>query len=261
MFVGSKALNMALKIKSTKFFRICYWIIVGVSFIIPLNILGQNLYLKFKENSMAFTIDSSYLSFNTSFPSVSLCQVFNGEKNWDLSERFFGEDRDKRIDDFLTEISFFTGACYTCELCDTDVKCPNNFTDILSKFRASCPNFVKNCSWNNEEFDCCEGFLPLETETGICYSINSELTRPKFGKELFCNRENGPGKLKMMVMEDIQIFIHHPKDVPFAYGERDLKDTILWVNFNLLSWININKNFYLIIIISFIKGLNKRDNY
>lgn len=58
---------------------------------------------------MAFTIDSTYLDFNTSFPSISLCQVFNGEKNWDLSEKFFGEDRDKRIDDFLTEISFFTG--------------------------------------------------------------------------------------------------------------------------------------------------------
>jgi amiloride-sensitive sodium channel len=66
------------------------------------------------------------------------------------------------------------------------------------------------------------------TETGICYAINSALTKPKYGKELFCNRETGPGKLKMMVTEDIQLFINHPNDVPFAYGERDLKDTILW---------------------------------
>ncbi|KAG5670156.1 hypothetical protein PVAND_000437 [Polypedilum vanderplanki] len=177
---------------------------------------------------MSFTIDASYLDFNTSFPSISLCQVFNGEKNWDLSEKFFGDDRDKRIDDFLTEISFFTGACYTCELCDVEVDCPRNFSEILTKFRASCDMFLKNCSWNGEEFDCCKGFRPLATETGICYSINSALTTPKFGKELFSNREIGPGRLKMMVTEDIQLFIHHPNDVPFAYGERDLKDTILW---------------------------------
>lgn len=168
---------------------------------------------------MAFTIDSTYLDFNTSFPSISLCQVFNGEKNWDLSEKFFGDDRDKRIDDFLTEISFFTGACYTCELCDVEVKCPRNFSEILSKFRASCENFLKNCSWNGIEFDCCSGFRPLHTETGTCYTINSALTQPIYGKELFCNREIGVGKLKMMVTEDIQLFIHHPNDVPFPFGK------------------------------------------
>lgn len=116
----------------------------------------------------------------------------------------------KRIDDFLTEISFFTGACYTCELCDVEVSCPNNFTDILGKFRANCLHFLKNCSWNGVPFECCEGFRPLATETGTCYTINSALTHPMYGKELFCNRENGPGKLRMMVTEDIQVFIHHP---------------------------------------------------
>lgn len=206
------------------FFRIG----VTIGLLVPLYIICENLFLKFRDSSMAFTIDSSYLDFNTSFPSISLCQVFNGEKNWDLSERFFGDDRDKRIDDFLTEISFFTGACYTCELCDVEVTCPSNFSDILGKFRANCQNFLKNCSWNEKPFECCEGFRPLATETGTCYSINSALTQPMFGKELFSNRENGPGRLKMMVTEDIQIFIHHPNDIPFVYGERDLRDTILW---------------------------------
>lgn len=208
--------------------QILFWCGVAVGLGIPLWSVCENLYIKFRDNSMSFTIDSAYLDFNTSFPSISLCQVFNGEKNWDLSERFYGDIRDKRIDDYLTEISYFTGACYTCELCDVEMNCPANFSDILGKFRASCRNFVKNCSWNDESFDCCEGFRPLQTETGTCYTINSALTIPKYGKELFCNQENGPGKLKMMVTEDIQIFIHHPNDVPFAYGERDLKDTILW---------------------------------
>ena len=95
-------------------------VIAIVSLNYPMSGIIKNLYIKFRDNSMTFTIDPSYLHFNTSFPAISLCQVFNGEKNWDLSEKFFGEDRDKRIDDFLTEISFFSGACYTCELCDVE---------------------------------------------------------------------------------------------------------------------------------------------
>lgn len=206
-------------LRSQKFYEAIYWLTTFLGLTIPLGFICDNLYLKFRDNSMTFTIDSAYLDFNTSFPAISLCQVFNGEKNWDLSEKFFGDDRDKRIDDFLTEISFFTGSCYTCELCDVEVNCPRNFSEILSKFRASCENFLKNCSWNGIEFDCCSGFRPLHTETGTCYTINSALTQPKYGKELFCNREVGVGKLKMMVTEDIQLFIHHPNDVPFAFGK------------------------------------------
>ena len=32
----------------------------------------------------------------------------------------------------------------------------------------------------------------------------------------------------MHTKEDIQIYIHHPVDVPFAYADRELRDTILW---------------------------------
>lgn len=28
------------------------------------------------------------LNWNTSFPAVTVCEIFNGEKNWDLSERY-----------------------------------------------------------------------------------------------------------------------------------------------------------------------------
>lgn len=174
----------------------------------------EKLYKKYKTDALSFTIDSAYLDWNTSFPSISLCQVFNGEKNWDLSEKYFGETRDKRLDDFLTEISFFTGACYTCELCENEVQCPHDFKDILSKFRAPCKELISNCSWNDEPFDCCKGFLPLQTETGECFTINSELTTPRFGKRLISNRRNGPGKLKMNTKEDIQIYIHHSEDIP-----------------------------------------------
>lgn len=208
--------------------RYAFWIALASGLSWYMEVIIANIIRKYKTDALSFTIDSAYLNWNTSFPSISLCQVFNGEKNWDLSEKYFGEDRDKRLDDFLTEISFFTGACYTCELCENEVKCPHDFNDILRKFRASCRELITNCSWNAEDFDCCKGFLPLQTEMGECFTINSVLTTPKFGKKLFSNRETGPGKLKMNTKEDIQIYIHHPEDLPFAYGDRELRDTILW---------------------------------
>lgn len=50
-------------------------------------------YSKFPKNvrqiffsDLSDTFDS--LHWNTSFPAVTVCETFNGEKNWDLSERF-----------------------------------------------------------------------------------------------------------------------------------------------------------------------------
>lgn len=101
------------------------------------------------------------LNWNTSFPAVTVCEIFNGEKNWDLSERYkqfkifythtayfyfyfsfdniklikryYGSNRNNKLDDFLSDITFFNGKCYACALCEKEMVCPNNFTDISLK--------------------------------------------------------------------------------------------------------------------------------
>lgn len=175
-------------------------------------------------NSITSSDQLSQMDFNNSFPSISLCEILNEEKFKALSEKYFGEKRDEQIDEFYKEISFFTGACYTCKLCEAELNCTANFTDVLDKFRTSCKDLFKECSWNNEPFECCEGFRPLATEFGVCYSINSALTVPKYGKKL----TGGPQDvLKLTVTADIQMFVHQPHDVPFASEERNLRQTIL----------------------------------
>lgn len=37
------------------------------------------------------------------------------------------------MDDFIADISFFTGNCYSCRYCENGLECPRNFTDILDK--------------------------------------------------------------------------------------------------------------------------------
>jgi acid-sensing ion channel, other len=131
--------------------------------------------------------------------------VLNGEKIFDLSETYYGEDRDGRLDDYINDIAFFSGTCYSCDLCEADIQCPDNFTDILEKFRAPCINVLTNCTWNGEPFSCCDGFLSLQTEFGICFSINSANTHPRFAKRLISSRRHGPGKLTISAAEDVQV--------------------------------------------------------
>lgn len=97
------------------------------------------------------------LHWNTSFPAVTVCEIFNGEKNWDLNDRYvidlmygmryislvplvinfmnryFGKQRNNKLDDFVSDIAFFNGKCYACNLCDNDFVCPVNLSDIVTK--------------------------------------------------------------------------------------------------------------------------------
>jgi hypothetical protein len=52
----------------------------------------------------------------------------------------------------------------------------NTFLVLHLQIRSSCEETFDRCLWNGEEFDCCSHFLQLETELGICYSINNVQT-------------------------------------------------------------------------------------
>lgn len=47
--------------------------------------------------------------------------------------RYYGKDRNNKLDDFVSDITFFNGKCYACSLCDNDLICPSNLTTILKK--------------------------------------------------------------------------------------------------------------------------------
>lgn len=110
------------------------------------------------------------LQWNTSFPAITVCEMFNGEKTWDLSEkyvwflrrhnfrtrirfpvrnssivkliqftlsfgvnRYYGSNRHNKLDDFISDITFFNGKCYACNFCSEDMVCPSNFSDLTAK--------------------------------------------------------------------------------------------------------------------------------
>ncbi|KAJ6643000.1 Degenerin del-1 [Pseudolycoriella hygida] len=131
------------------------------------------------------------------------------------------------MDDFISDVSFFTGNCYACRFCENGMECPKNFTDILEKFRTGCKEIIGNCTWNGKPFECCDAFLPLKTEFGLCFSTNSMHTSPTYGRRLIMNHKTGAGKLEFIATEDVSVHLHAPHEIP-SLIEGDIKEKVLY---------------------------------
>lgn len=47
--------------------------------------------------------------------------------------RFYGSNRHSKLDDFISDITFFNGKCYACKFCGDDMNCPSNFSELTTK--------------------------------------------------------------------------------------------------------------------------------
>ncbi|XP_058448784.1 sodium channel protein Nach-like isoform X2 [Malaya genurostris] len=149
-----------------------------------------------------------------------LCMILNRE---------IGSNRDYKLDNIISDIAFYGGTCFSCEDCiENRLKCPELFAPIVEKYRLDCSKLISDCFWLNEPFDCCQFFLPLQTEFGECFSINSQNSRTVRMTRLVNNRQTGPGVLRFKVKEDLQIFLHDEHAVPYAYTDQTLRETVLW---------------------------------
>uniref|UniRef100_A0A182QV99 Uncharacterized protein n=1 Tax=Anopheles farauti TaxID=69004 RepID=A0A182QV99_9DIPT len=224
-----------------RWFRRAHWVMVvsGLSFMMYGSV--WNLLSNYLHNPLTFYVDTAHLHWNTTFPAVSLCQVVNGETVTELTEQYFGAGHDPVLDSLVIDIAFYGGTCYACEECHPggqsvtlDCTALRNFTDIVRRHRATCEDLLTDCQWQQEPFDCCRLFLPLDTEFGRCYSVNTANFATGTGDgglpppRLVSNRATGPGWLRFRVLEDVQLYLHDEFSVPHAYVDRALRETVLW---------------------------------
>lgn len=87
------------------------------------------------------------------------------------------------------------------------------------------------CSYLNTIFDCCDHFLPIPTEYGVCFSFNSHQARKVSQVQYKNNRITGAGHLTFHAATDIQVHVHAPIDVPFHFAEGMIKETVLLGNY------------------------------
>ncbi|CAH1113598.1 unnamed protein product [Psylliodes chrysocephalus] len=218
-----------------------------VTFIVSFGIMLLLFYkswIQFEENAISFVTETTYLHWNTTFPAISVCPITGTEPEWDENEEFTDDEIDQQKQ-FIADLVFFTGNCYSCyddcESCKT-----MNFTQKVLRYRKECKKIIIGCKWNKVDFDCCENFLPLETEYGVCYSFNSMHTNKniKSTLDLTMNSNSGPGEIWFKNKEDIRVYFHAPEDVPFINSDPDQrKDVMLGETFNItISVIEINND-------------------
>ncbi|XP_030761597.1 sodium channel protein Nach-like [Sitophilus oryzae] len=215
-YVGNEKYHITVRI---------LWMIIFSASCFGMITMFTSLFNNYNENAISFLTETTYLDWNTSFPAVTLCQI--SEIDFNLTEDITGDQDPASLEFFLVDILFFTGTCYSCQ---TDCKsCSKiNLAKVVNKLRKPCNKLLDTCQWNNFDFNCCEKFLPLETEYGVCFSLNSLHTTPS-GKPdpiFMMNRENGPGKLVINTKEDIRVYYHAPEDVPFINSESNFRKDI-----------------------------------
>ncbi|CAG9857939.1 unnamed protein product [Phyllotreta striolata] len=201
-------------------------------------------WLQFEENAISFVTETTYLHWNTTFPSISVCPIAGTEPEWDDKEEFTDEEIDVQKQ-FINDLVFFTGSCYSCY--DDCESCKiMNFTEKVLRYRKECNKIITSCKWSQIEFDCCEYFLPLETEYGTCYTLNSMHTKRRNIPflDLTMNRKKGTGQIWFKSKEDIRVYFHAPEDVPFINSDPDQRrDVMLGETFNItISIIEINND-------------------
>ncbi|KAF7280154.1 hypothetical protein GWI33_006330 [Rhynchophorus ferrugineus] len=177
-------------------------------------------------NTVSFLTETTYLDWNTTFPAITVCQISGNDFN--LSQEAIGNEDPTSLEFFVMDILFFTGTCYSCQTqCEACSRV--NISNVVSKLRKPCHKVLDVCSWNGNNFDCCEKFLPLDTEYGQCFSLNSMHTSQSgiINSEFLMNRVTGPGELTIKSKQDIRVYYHAPEDVPFINSDSNFRKDVL----------------------------------
>ncbi|XP_065167397.1 sodium channel protein Nach-like [Atheta coriaria] len=210
--------------KTSIFYRFAWLFIVLLSTLGMMRIFKSS-YDSYLQHSISFATETTYLNWNTTFPAISVCEIAGTEVFWtaDPSENY------SPMQQFLSDIIFFTGSCYSCST--NCVECKEmNYKSLVRQYRKKCTSLIGKCKWNDVEFDCCDHFLPLNTEYGWCFAINSIHTIRQKGmkqQQMFSNRFTGPGQLVIENIDDIRLYIHAPEDVPFINSDTDLRKEVV----------------------------------
>lgn len=137
----------------------------------------------FNNNAISFVVESSYRDWDTDFPAVFICENKNMDRVQEAADKIFGIDHDFTLEEILSEIVYFRGESYhTIHECTGDdvvnEKCLfGNYSYYANFVRSACESSLSECSFNGKSFDCCKHFLPIETEIGRCFALNSGQTK------------------------------------------------------------------------------------
>ncbi|CAH2232843.1 jg16605 [Pararge aegeria aegeria] len=176
----------------------------------------------FVKSPISFGVETTYLDWETKLPAVAICDIdssSNKYKIFDTTAKIWPSGYGYDLDDVLFDIAYFRGRAYNlvrvCLPEDRNPYCPlSNYSYYASLIRSTCPEVLANCSYNNETFDCCEYFQPIETDVGLCFIINSIQTKNPKPYPMETNKKQKRGILRFKVLLAIMIYTLGEDEVP-----------------------------------------------
>nr|XP_026492257.1 sodium channel protein Nach [Vanessa tameamea] len=174
----------------------------------------------FITNPISFGVETTYTDWDTRLPTVAICELSNDDKIYNVSDTIWTSKHLLDLEDVLKDVAYFRGVAYSLlAVCyaknNYDPRCPlSNYSYYAQLIRSSCPEILKNCSYNDNEFDCCEYFQPIETDMGVCYIINSIQTKNPKKYPMINNIKQKRGVLKFQVMLSSMMYTLGEDEVP-----------------------------------------------
>ncbi|XP_049837985.1 sodium channel protein Nach-like [Schistocerca gregaria] len=161
-----------------------FWLVcVAVSWVCAV-LLVQEAWYAFRYNPINFVVHPAEPGSATPFPSVIICPRDNRPVIEKFTKRYLKTKSKMDIFQFgdaLKEVVYFTGrlasyntVCMKGGDFKPESKCfRNNFTHLVYSLQMKCKDLFDTCHWRGEEIKCCDNFLPLHSDRGICYAINN----------------------------------------------------------------------------------------
>lgn len=220
-------------------YRLIYFVIYLQVWILAV-ITILKYYTHYQQNTIRFTSHMAYLDWNTTFPSITVCEIANTDKINALTEVEDGH----KLDRFIADIAFFSGTCYSCiSSCEESDNCIKDFAVLSSYYRTVCQDLFVSCKWNDEPINCCKHFKPIKTEYGLCFSINNKHAQGKQYLRFASTNKRQMGALEIVASQDYEAFLHSSEDVPFWNMEYDRRITVIYgseasMTFSIMDVVN-----------------------
>ncbi|XP_044755808.1 sodium channel protein Nach-like [Coccinella septempunctata] len=161
------------------FFEKFMWFICVMVGLITSIIIIFSLWEKFQTNPTITGLDTDFHSWDVAFPSITICQEKPGNDTLidEFIEKqmsdFVEKDQLRKFLEFSTTLSYDNlreiGPYTKLNLSSVE----KSFKKVMYSLMNKCEDVFESCEWKSKPYNCCEGFFPVFTESGFCYSFNS----------------------------------------------------------------------------------------
>ncbi|XP_071050746.1 sodium channel protein Nach [Onthophagus taurus] len=214
--------------------RIIWFLCVAIA-AVTATIIIVSLWEKFQTNPTITGLDTDFHDWEVAFPAITVCPsapidieaITNYIKTYEtakVSLYFFSKTK-KTVSVTKYELKMFDDEFYTGDIFISDSM---DLRDFAMQFVKSCENVFTECIWKSESYVCCDGFFPIFTEIGFCYTFNSrhyEMNVQRNGSKIinfdkkYIKETDIKWSLKFNLepptnSSSIPIFIHNSDEVP-----------------------------------------------